>query len=228
MRYRTDSLSPLFLAGSFLLAFLLWGTPLLYPVRLFVVFLHECGHALAAVLTGGKVLAIRIDPNESGWTQFQGGIPLITLCAGYLGSTLFGSLLLRISARPALARYGLAGLGGGMLLVALFLGNGLFTVVYTILFALLLLFVAFKTTWDLLLLRFLGVTSSLFALLDIQSDLLHWRIHPASDAARLSEMLLGTNRLAPFFGLLWAGISIWWIYRTIQAIQPRSAPPLGE
>ena len=226
-RDRSDSLSPLFLGGSFLAAFLFWSTPLFYPVRLFVVFLHECGHALAASLTGGHVLGIQIDPNEAGRTTFRGGIPFVTLCAGYLGSTLFGTLLLRLSARPALSRYVLGALGVGMIAVALFLGKGFFTIAYTLLFAFLLLFVASRTAWDLHALRFLGVTSSLFALLDIRSDLLQWRVHPASDAARLSKMLLGTTSLAPLFGLLWTALSIWWIYRTIRAILP-SKPEMKE
>ena len=39
--------------GIALAALALWDTFLVYPFRLFVVFLHEISHGLAAVFTGG-------------------------------------------------------------------------------------------------------------------------------------------------------------------------------
>lgn len=54
---------------------------------------HEFGHAMAAVLTGGRVKSISLDPHEGGVTHMQGGISALTLPAGYLGSSLIGALL---------------------------------------------------------------------------------------------------------------------------------------
>jgi hypothetical protein len=47
-----------------------------------------------AILTGGSVVRVCIDPDLGGATNVEGGIPLIILSAGYIGSTLFGGVLI--------------------------------------------------------------------------------------------------------------------------------------
>jgi len=59
-----------------------------------VIAFHEFGHAIMAVLTGGKVESISLDPNEGGVTHMRGGKQAFTLPAGYLGSSLIGALLI--------------------------------------------------------------------------------------------------------------------------------------
>ncbi|CCW36096.1 Peptidase M50B [Chthonomonas calidirosea] len=84
-------------AVTVVLLFVPYAQQLLYPLRLFVTFVHESGHALATVLTGGQVEYIRIAPSGSGVTYSvvspwaQGLVD----SAGYLGATLFGALLLQ-------------------------------------------------------------------------------------------------------------------------------------
>jgi len=58
-----------------------------------VIAFHEFGHAITAVLTGGKVESISLDPREGGVTHMRGGISAFTLPAGYLGSSIIGALL---------------------------------------------------------------------------------------------------------------------------------------
>ena len=58
-----------------------------------VIAFHEFGHAIACVITGGRVKSISLDPREGGVTHMQGGRNAITLPAGYLGSSLIGALL---------------------------------------------------------------------------------------------------------------------------------------
>jgi len=60
---------------------------------MFVIAFHEFSHAMAAVLTGGRVKSISLDPHEGGVTHMLGGKSAITLPAGYLGSSLIGALL---------------------------------------------------------------------------------------------------------------------------------------
>lgn len=79
----------------------LWFIPfadyLVYPIRLFVTFIHEGSHVLAALLTGGSVHSLTIGADGSGMVY---SVPsgwlgaLLTSSAGYLGSTAFGVLLL--------------------------------------------------------------------------------------------------------------------------------------
>ncbi|MGH9940898.1 MAG: M50 family metallopeptidase [Pyrinomonadaceae bacterium] len=100
-----------------LLAFVLWFIPyasiLTYPFRLFVTFIHEGGHALAAVLTGHSVRSLSVAIDASGLTETfaaPGGSfsRFFISSAGYLGAILFGALLLwlvrhRVKARAVLA-----------------------------------------------------------------------------------------------------------------------------
>ncbi|XP_044717478.1 peptidase m50B-like domain-containing protein [Hirsutella rhossiliensis] len=84
--------------GAYVVAIaILWNVPyvkmILWPFKMLVIAFHEFGHAITAVLTGGRVKSISLDPNEGGVTHMQGGISAITLPAGYLGSSIIGALL---------------------------------------------------------------------------------------------------------------------------------------
>ena len=89
----------------------LWFIPfaefLTYPFRIFVTFIHEGGHALAALLTGNSVASLSVATNASGETYTtQGGLfsQVFISSAGYLGSMAFGALLLILIRRAVAAR----------------------------------------------------------------------------------------------------------------------------
>lgn len=71
----------------------LGGFDVLWPFKMLVIAFHESGHALCAMLTGGKVESVSLSPDQGGKTTFRGGKKFITLPAGYLGSSLIGALL---------------------------------------------------------------------------------------------------------------------------------------
>lgn len=94
----------------------LWFIPyadyLVYPIRLFVTFVHEGSHVVAALLTGGSVESLTVSPDTSGLVMFKYNSAfsqLVTSSAGYLGSTAFGVLLLVLIRRAYSARIVLAG-----------------------------------------------------------------------------------------------------------------------
>ena len=87
-----------------------WHSPVLAPLKIFVVFLHETGHALATVFTGGGVVSMVITPWESGYVEYVGGLPVVIASAGYVGSALFGGVLLLLAGRPRLATTTFTGL----------------------------------------------------------------------------------------------------------------------
>lgn len=81
----------------------LWFIPytdyLVYPIRLFVTFVHESGHALAAVLTGSSVQSLTVSPDTSGLVKAYTSSSIATLIfssAGYLSATAYGVLLLAL------------------------------------------------------------------------------------------------------------------------------------
>ena len=94
----------------------LWFIPyaefLTYPFRIFVTFIHEGGHALAALLTGNSVASLSVATNASGETYTtQGGLfsQVFISSAGYLGSMAFGAFLLILIRRAVAARIVLLG-----------------------------------------------------------------------------------------------------------------------
>lgn len=99
---------------SVLLWFIPFAEVLTYPFRIFVTFIHEGGHAIAALLTGNSVASLSVAMNASGETYTtQGGLfsQIFVSSAGYLGSMAFGALLLVLIRRAVAARLVLLGCG---------------------------------------------------------------------------------------------------------------------
>src|SRR5882757_707652 len=69
------------------------------PLDLFTTFLHEMGHVIACLCTGGTVQSMTILPGKelAGWTNCTGGDPFIIGQAGYLGATFFSCVLILVS-----------------------------------------------------------------------------------------------------------------------------------
>ena len=76
------------------IVFMLWGTPVVYPLKILVVFMHELSHGLAAVFTGGSIEAISVSAQEGGHAITRGRSRFIILSAGYVGSLILGVGLL--------------------------------------------------------------------------------------------------------------------------------------
>ena len=98
----------------------LWYVPysnyLLYPLRLFVTFIHESGHALAGMIAGVGVSSLHVHPEGSGVTWVGESVvwDWLTISGGYVGAAIFGALLLQASRiggaekRGKIALYGAA------------------------------------------------------------------------------------------------------------------------
>ena len=111
----------------------LWFIPfawvLTYPFQLFVTFIHEGGHALAAVLTGNSVRGLSVSLDTSGLTETlvaPGGFfsRFFISSAGYLGAMAFGALLLwlvRRRVKSSVVLYGSAAIITGLTVVFGFL-----------------------------------------------------------------------------------------------------------
>ncbi len=69
-------------AVAFVVVLIVWQTStlegLLYPMRLLVSLIHELGHGLTAILTGGQFLGFEVFPNGAGLARLQGGSPFLT------------------------------------------------------------------------------------------------------------------------------------------------------
>ncbi len=193
----------------------LWETPVVYPLKIFVVLLHEVSHAMVAVATGGSIERITLDPRQGGACHCPGGNAFLTLSAGYLGSLVWGGLMLSAARTSRVKAEWVNGLIGALVigLTLLFVRNG-FGFVFGILFGLAMVAVSRKLgeAVNRPLLLTLGLTSALYAILDIKSDVLD-RPEVRSDAYMLAE-ITGIPTIA--WGFLWIGVAlafIFWLLR---------------
>ncbi len=191
------------LAGMFVFAVIFWNTPLLYPVKLFVVILHEFSHGLAAILTGGEIVRIEVNAQIGGLCYTRGGALFIVASAGYLGSILWGGLILTIATRTRADKYLGIGIGGLLMLLALlYIRNG-FGFLFTAGFGGALIAISVFAPHRFVdgLMKFLGMTSCLYVIIDIKEDLID-RSGVGSDADAIAH-LLGVPALSVAIGVFW-------------------------
>ena len=206
-----------------------WFVPavgyIVYPLQLFATFIHEGGHALAAFLTGNAVQSLTVSPDTSGmvWSTGSGLSGLFISSAGYLGTTLFGTLLLlwmrydwssRIALYCSAAFVGIMTFAFGFIAPFYnFLANvGFLSVVFTVLagtvltvaLAAIARFASLK--WVNFSLAFLAVQCLLNALFSLKSlFLISATTGQSSDAA---NMAAATGIPALIWVFLWVGISL--------------------
>lgn len=199
--------------GAGILSVVLMYVPLaglvLYPVRLLVTLIHEGGHALATVLTGGAVRRIELYTDGSGVTVSSGGWPLLIVPAGYLGAALLGALMLYLLNHSNAGRRSLYALAIGALLLTLLFVRNLFGIVTGLGLAS-LLFAAGGLLPPLaafFLAAFLAVQVCLNSVLDLVGLTMTTGLFDAShnDAALMARMTF----VPPIvWAALWAALSI--------------------
>ncbi len=209
----------------FVLAVLLWDTIFLYPIKLFVVILHEFSHGLAAVVTGGEIVKIEINPEIGGFCWTRGGNRAVTLSAGYVGSIVLGALIVLITSRTKYDN--ILGIVIGTLLIVLtllFIRN-MFGVLFTagLGAALVVLCVYARNSVADFLLKFIGMASCLYAIIDIKDDLIDRTVDGTgmyagikSDAFALAEHL-GFPQLSVAIGIFWMIVSLIVFFKVLGA-----------
>jgi hypothetical protein len=202
---------------------------LVSPIQTFVTTVHELSHALACLVTGGHVGAMTIvndGDGHGGLTFCRDGIPFIYTQAGYIGTALFGCLLIWFGQYPRLSKvmlflmgatFGLASLTfmfgtvlhGGMEQGALSMLVGLFM-------AGAFIFASLRASAYVanLLLLFLGVQTGMNAIQSIT-----WLFNPAgsSDADSMAQL---THIPAGFWSVFWLlfavcslGTTLWFTFK---------------
>ncbi|HEX7314973.1 MAG TPA: M50 family metallopeptidase [Pyrinomonadaceae bacterium] len=203
-------------ALSLCLWFLPYAEFLAYPFRIFVTFIHEGGHALAAFVTGNSVHSLTVSPDGSGLVYSTNGGLLSSMfvsSAGYLGAMSFGALLLWLVRLKVKARVVLAAAGGIVLLVATLFGflaplwnlslPGLFTLVAGVVLPLGLFAAAryLNPRAATFLVSFLAVQCVLNAVFDLRNVLFASAFTDAhTDAANMAAV---TGIPSVFWALFW-------------------------
>ncbi len=199
-----------FLAGFalyFVALWFLWDTAAIYPLKIFVVMLHEISHGIASLVTGGTIERIVLDPYQGGACYCGGGNAFFTLSAGYLGSLFWGVVLLAATGVRRIPNQLLVFLVGVLvlLLTGLYVRNG-FGLFFGLAFGAALVAAGRKlgSGASRVLMTALGLTSCLYAILDIKSDVLD-RPHLQSDAAMLADL---TGIPTMTWGVVWITVAV--------------------
>lgn len=208
----------LFFGG--ILAYLLWNTPslsfLTYPLRLFVTYIHEAGHSIAALVTGGEVLQFTVSPDGSGLATTVNGSRIFILPAGYLGAALFGSGLFYFLYRHPHPRTYSAVIGVFLVVFTVLYArpdaSGAWTaMIVGIVFGLVLIGMAWKATPHLsqLLLTILALLTATNAVLDINY------LTQMGDGSCMGGRVSDAQQMACQFGLtptiwafIWMGLAL--------------------
>ena len=200
-----------FLLGLIILC---WEYPILYPLKLLVVFFHESLHALATILTGGSVKELVINHQQGGHVISQGGNQFIIISAGYLGSLLWGVAIFVATVKSHYDKIIMTVLGLSVITITVVLSSSVFSWVFGLLSgAAMLLMARFLTDkYNDFLLRVIGLTSMMYAPLDIYSDTIS-RSYLESDAYFLAEYTGGTTL---FWGSIWIVISVLVIFYCLK------------
>jgi hypothetical protein len=195
-------------ALTILISYVPYGWILVYPIRLFVTFIHEGGHALAALASFGAVEKLTIAPDASGVTMTRGGLGPLISSAGYLTTTAFGACLLVWCSRGHSAKAVLTVSAALILVLTAFLAGDPFSWLTGILLAVGLIWAAIGLSARLAHfgLSFLAVQCCLNALFDLRTlFLISATTDHHSDAVNMEKM---TFVPAVAWAVVWIAISL--------------------
>ncbi|KAJ7043484.1 peptidase M50B-like-domain-containing protein [Mycena alexandri] len=174
-----------------------WNVPgvrnCINPLKLFTIATHELFHIVAAILSGGRILKITIDPHVGGATIVEGGRPVFILASGYIGSTLLGALFTLAGWDTLVAKVMSFVLAIG-LIMPLALVRDKLTILLTIIYEALLIGFWFvdhggALRWYCL---FIGVMNILFVIWDVADDRFFHKSND-SDATQFSLLFPSTS-----------------------------------
>ena len=230
---RLDAVSFWTITLTLLVGIFFMDSIVLYPFRLFTTLVHETGHALAAEVSFGDAVQIRIAPNGAGVCTTRGGWRFLVVSGGYLGSALFGGGLLWLSSKPKIRDYLLETLATGFLFVIVFTVRDLFTFAYASLLVAVLFFVGLKTNpaVEFVVVKVLATFTSVYALNDVKSLASISMGARAvfiggvgrSDAQALADM---TGIPAILWALAWGGLALWFLVKMAVAAAEGQAAEL--
>lgn len=200
---------------AMVVVYILWNipqlSPVLYPLTLFTTFVHEMGHAVATLITGGDVVAFSVSLDGSGFITRRGGADWIIGPAGYLGAALFGSGLFFLVNRIPRMTNGIAvviGVGLALLTVVFSSGNLLALLIGVGMgMALMALGLKASPLITMLVLNVLAVSTALEAFFDLQYLMFVTTANQeiANDAVNFSERvtpLIPPNVIAVTWALM--------------------------
>ncbi|MCB9247519.1 MAG: M50 family metallopeptidase [Ignavibacteriales bacterium] len=185
--------------------FLFWESKIVFPIKLFVVLIHEISHVLAAVLSGGEIKFLTFNLNLSGQTIIKNGNAVLLAASGYLGSLMVGSMIYLTSFYPRFKKWFLNILVLIILIVTINLIQGGIQIFLGLLVSAFFFIIPryFPEFLANIILRFIGLVSCFYVLADIKEDLLTSTLRETD--TQILEYITGVSATA--IGLSWFLIS---------------------
>ncbi|KAG2140975.1 peptidase M50B-like-domain-containing protein [Suillus bovinus] len=181
----------LIVAGCYVIIIaILWHVPVLSWISaLLTVGFHEMSHAITGILTCATIHSVELDPDEGGETRMSGGIPWITLPAGYLGSSFIGACLIACGFDTNASKIACLVLGVFFLFTLWWARRNWLT--WILILGMSGLIVLFWLVADSVALRyfilFVGVMSDLYVLWDVIDDTISRKVN-SSDASAFARI----------------------------------------
>jgi hypothetical protein len=222
MRRRGSNWLWIAIAVSLAVSLTPWAALLLYPFKLFTTWVHECGHAVATLLVGGRVTSITIQPDTSGLThslvpagRIAGGI---VTSAGYLGAAAVGCLLMAATRVERWAHAILLTLGVCLFVTLVFWMRNVFGIIIVLAWGVTLIALSRRGMANAarFFLSLLAVQVALDSVYDIR--VLFLIDHGPSDAATMQRLFLLPAWL---WASLWMLISVAMLGATLWATRNR-------
>lgn len=160
-------------ALAFIVVMALWQIPelngVLAPFRYFITTVHELGHGIAAILSGGAFRAYEVFGSGAGVATTASGARWFVTPAGYVGTALFGATLLYLTNRTGRSKAIAIALGIGFALMTVLFARNLTAILAGAATAAILILLGWKAPILLVtfLLNMLAILTGLNAVLDI-------------------------------------------------------------
>ncbi|WP_428266145.1 M50 family metallopeptidase [Haliangium sp.] len=230
------------IALGLLVSLLLWNLPygglVLYPFKLLATWLHELSHGLVMIVTGAGFDRMDLYRDTSGLAFAHVGVGRLgraaIATAGYMGTPLFGALMLVWGQTGRSARRALAALGVLMGLSALLYGGNRFGVIALSVGAAACLGLACcggrrVAIW---MVNFTAAQACINALLDIRvlfraKLVVNGKVMGASDAHNMAAATTGTAEMWAALWLAWSLVLLYAALRVTylrQTERPRPTP----
>ncbi len=188
-----------------------YGRFVLYPFQLFSTWVHEMGHGLAALALGGSIAKVQIFADGSGLAHTARPDARLAhafvASAGYVGTAVFGALLLALRRVKGVSRAATVALGIAMLLTVLLWVRNPFGMLAIGLSGAALVAVGIKLQdeWNGQLFAFLAATCSLNAITSVQTLFSANMVVNGQSVGRSDAHAVAENLLLPS----WAWASLW-------------------
>ncbi len=177
------------ITASLLMIIFFWNTKIIYPIKLSLILFHEASHALAAYVTGGKVIGIELNRDLSGGCIIENGNDLIVALSGYPGSYVIAITLFFSAYNKKLKAISAFGIPAALIFItANFINDSLISII--VLFIAVSFFIVVRFSPYIisnLFLKITGLIGLIYVVHDIFSDYSQDNLIQ-SDVAQLSYL----------------------------------------